>query len=550
MISILEELINNIKKAEGMDISLLESQLNEKKRFVSKKKKRLQQKQQAQNNQTNPVKKEEPKSQLIKYNPNMATETPNEFTQEFIGCRDKFAAITQKYFQVFKQADAMWEKVGKDKPCPKEAWDLYVKGLQGFQQEIQGFISNDLQTNVEKMLPVEIQFLEQQLRLSNGFITKSEKMIDAINPEAFVDEETQKQIKAKPLEIEDKQKQDNQDNPELTSDQYKTNVDKTQKDLLTYQKFMDEFEDVEKIIEEQIKKDEEAKRVPNPNNLSKTEGPWVERTFWAFVESPIATDAVKMFMYSNPITAAIFDGKFGKLGFKDGLNWIKGISQQKRQQAEKDAEEARKKNSDKYDKNGIPQSLEKLSVNDIKRELYGNKVFVKLVNTLYNYPEVDKEDKKTLLDTTKFLNKELLQKDRVDRSVRSEILQNFKDLVETTKECCEYLDWDNYSDWKDVETIANSKEENDSIKGSTSKKEAKKAEVIKNIQNKIKSAKYTSDDYMKAVKELGGEPFNYNVDNIDTAWNKYFNQQESFIDLNKYNQLLECALGNETKGEI
>ena len=527
--------------AEGVE-TFFESQLYEKKKFVSKKKKRLQQKQKAQKNITNPnkeTKKEEPKTQLIKYTPTVLEEQPKQFTQEFINCRDKLAQIARKYYEILRAADQIWQRAGKDKPCPDEAFKKYQEALNGMQQEINEFLQNDLNPNIEKMESIEIQYLEQQLKLANGFLTKSEKMIDALNPELFVDP---KQIEQKPLEIEDK-------GGEQQVNQFPTKTDDSKKkDLLTYQDFQDKYKEVLSIVEEQIQNDEEAKKVPNPNDLAKKEGPWVERTFWAFVESPVATDAVKLFMYSNPITAAIFDGKFGKLGFKDALNWIKGISQQKRQQKEKDAEEARKNNSDKYNKNGVPVNTKGYSVNDIKKELYGNKIFVQLVNTLYNYPEVDKEDKKVLLDTTTFLNKELA-KDKLEREVRSQLLQEFNTLTETVNDCCDYLGWENYNDWKDIKTYGNGNEEEEAIKGTKSKKEAKKEQQINKIKDAIINAKYTTDDYMKAMKELQ-DTFHFNTDDINTAWNQQFGNNESYNVINRYNQILECALGNETKGEI
>lgn len=547
MISILEQLIKNIEMAEGVE-TLLESQLNEKKKIVSKKKKRLQQKQKAQKNVTNPIetnKKEKPKTQLIKYNPTVLEEQPEQFTQEFINCRDKLAQIARKYYEILRAADQIWQREGKDKPCPDEAFKKYQEALNGMQQEINEFLQNDLNPNIEKMESIEIQYLEQQLKLADGFLTKSEKMIDALNPELFVDP---KQIEQKPLEIEDKggEQQDNQ---------FPTKTDNSKKkDLLTYQDFQDKYKEVLSIIEEQIQNDEEAKKVPNPNDLSKKDGPWVERTFWAFVESPVATDAVKLFMYSNPITAAIFDGKFGKLGFKDGLNWIKGISQQKRQQTEKNAEEARKNNSDKYNKNGVPKSTKGYSVNDLRKELYGNKIFVQLVNTLYNYPEVDKEDKKVLLDTTTYLNKELA-KDKLDREVRSQLLHEFNTLIETVNECCDYLGWENYNDWRDIKTYGNGENEEQAIKGTKSKKEAKKQQLMNNITNDLKELQKDANNNEKSLSfkdvtsTLTSDPFNYNLDDVRTAWQN-FNQQESYDTLLKYNQILECALGNETKGEI
>lgn len=547
MISILEQLIKNIEMAEGVE-TLLESQLNEKKKIVSKKKKRLQQKQKAQKNVTNPIetnKKEKPKTQLIKYNPTVLEEQPEQFTQEFINCRDKLAQIARKYYEVLRAADRIWQQEGKDKPCPDEAFKKYQEALNGMQQEINEFLQNDLNPSLEKMETVEIQYIEQQLKLADGFLTKSEKMVDALNPELFVDI---KQIEQKPAEIEDKgvKQKDNKN---------KTKVDKfKKKDLLTYQDFQDKYKEVLSIVEEQIQNDEEAKKVPNPHDLSKKEGPWVSRTFWAFVESPVATDAVKLFMYSNPITAAIFDGKFGNLGFKDKLKEIKGRAERKRQQAAKDAEEARKQNSDKYNKNGVPKSTKGYSVNDLRKELYGNKIFVQLVNTLYNYPEVDKEDKKVLLDTTTYLNKELA-KDKLDREVRSQLLHEFNTLIETVNECCDYLGWENYNDWRDIKTYGNGENEEQAIKGIKSKKEAKKQQLMNNITSDLKELQKDANNNEKSLSfkdvtsTLTSDPFNYNLDDVRTAWQN-FNQQESYDTLLKYNQILECALGNETKGEI
>ena len=542
MISILEQLIENISLAEGVEIPILESQLNEKRKFVSKKKKRLQQqKQKAQGNVTNPIKKEEPKAELIKYNPSVLKEQPKEFTQEFINCRDKLAGIARKYYEILRAADQIWQQAGKDKPCPDDAFKKYQEALNGMQKEIDEFIQNDLNPVMDKLEDVELQFIEQQLTLADGFLTKSEKMIDALNPELFVEP---KQITQKPAEIEDKQGQHNQQ-----QDQYNTEVDNSEKkDLIDYQDFQDKYKEVLSIVEEQIRQDEEAKKAKNPNDLSKTDGPWVERTFWAFVKSPVAQDAVKMFAYSNPITAALFDGKFGNLGFKSWLEKIEGNRKAQRAEEAKAAEAERQKQFDKYNKNGVPKSTDKFSVNDIKKEFYGNQIFVQLINTLYNYPEVDKEDKKVLLDTTKFLNKEL-SKDKIEREVRSELLSKFNELIETANECCNYLGWEDYHDWKDIKTFGNGKEEEEAIKGSKSKKEAKKEQTINKIKDAIKSAKYTDADFMKAQKELQ-DTMGFNADDISTAWNQQFGNNESYNVLHKYNQLLECAIGKETIGEI
>ena len=511
--SILEKLIEVICLAEGIDEQTLnESILNEKittkkalrrKRRQQRKLAKKQAEQQAQEQETEEQTQEEeqtnePSTALIVYDANAGVEeTPQDYSEAFKKFNELYNAILNKYSPVWEQAKHIWEQAGKDKPCPQEAYDLLKQTIQECAADVKSLIDNQLPQLMEEMYVEELDYVDYQLTAMNGFLEKKSELIDSIHPELVVDQEEVEKIDGETtpelqtgadlLALPDKSKQQKQDTRKKTK-------------LLTYDVWSKSDSKMESIWNGITNAAKRLSQLPFADFLKgavQGVAGWFEEGLWKIINSPLAKDIVMAIMYTNPITAALFDGYIANFGIKEGLDKLRNKRQEK---AAKQKQEQENETNKKYNKRGILQNVDGLKWNKLKREFYGNKKFVDLVNLCFNHNEVDKKDK---ADVRKYTKKVDIIFKKKEKAKIDEARKNFNSLLNTLNKICDYMEWDDSNNIINVIKTWNSKRKGNV--GNTNKE----LQDIKNAGKKKDQEQSGTIDYNKLaqaiVKAQGGE---------------------------------------------
>ena len=185
-------------------------------------------------------------------------------------------------------------------------------------------------------------------------------------------------------------------------------------------------------------------------------------------------------MYCNPITAALFDGYVVDLGLKDGLDKVKA----KRQESinKRKAKNASNKEKYKYDDKGLPQNFKEWKWEELKKEFFGNKDFVDLVNLCYNHTEVANKDKGELQRLAEATTR-IFKTDK--RSQIDTVRNNMTKMLDTVNKICDYMSWDKpgkinalktaWSKWKGNK--GNTQKDKEKIKNTRKKQQTPKADT-------------------------------------------------------------------------
>ena len=400
----------------------------------------------------------------------------SENFKTFIG---KYNTILSKYSPMWEKAEQIWNQAGKDKPCPQEAYDLYKQAIEGFQQELADLAENVFPQLSEQMYDEEVEYIEMQMTAANKFLEEYGKAIEALHPEQ--------------LELPDKLKDEvgtdvatvDKADVDINKKGHHTNVHKDNKgkDLIS----LEEFKKITKETKNAWKGITDAEKTLSNTGwvdfLKKYAHPleWFNDTVWSFITSQVVNDLIKTIMYSNPITAMIYDGKILNFGVKKGLDNIRAYRDKRKQLREKKREEEQAKKNPKefYDKRGLPKSLKNCTLEDMKVQFYGNIHFVNLTNTAYNHPDTGADDSAFIEETVKSIEDGFYNKNR------ETVYKNFTQLLKKLNEIADYQEWETAYDFENA--IIDVRDDK------TKKRKQNDLERYKNSKSKKSSAENKAD---------------------------------------------------------
>lgn len=519
-------LLENVLSEETLDEKIMtKEQARRRKKRLAKKRAERKARQQAEKEQEKNKSKEtennETGTALIEYK--QPTNTDEDLTETAKEIIKQINELLNTHKAELEQADKIWEQSGKDKACPQEAWDIYNNSVNKLKQGLQNILGT---INQEQLTELDCLAIDTLLTPTNGYLEKVSQVVLGIKPNLTEDD-----FKAPSIEPEKEQStaltlttstELTTTSTEITPSQNKEvakqePVDnrRNKRNLVTYDKFktlnkglvesLAALNRLTKGLQEAIGNGAKAviAVLAHPTDL-------IGDKVWNFLTSPLANDIVKTLMYSNPITAMIFDGKLGSLGIAD---LFKGIHD-KAKNGLKKLQQGNKKNPEDYTSKGLPKSLENKTLKELYNEFYGNKDLVDLINVSYNHPEVKMEDKANLQKLTTNIGKAFNTKST------DKVKSNFKKLLELCENICSYMNWIKPSQWKNLVTkyvVA---------KGNTKEEE-------KQIDKKVKQKQ---DEPEESKSELSDEAINKIADAIIKK-----QKGESYIITTKLNKLLEAA---------
>lgn len=532
--SVLEELIYIVNLAEGSSLSEFEelhekivskkAQKRKRKKALAAKRQKMQQNKtnkQIDNEKEQDIKADEKQqttpthTALIVYDETVNKEQdpePTELTEAFKAFLQDVGQIIAKYQQEEQKAGQLWEAVGKDKPCPPDAYEALKNCYEGITKDIEGLMQKYYKSIETDMSEMECQFITEKMDALNCYVEKKMQLVSALHPEELQGEDVEQTAieGEKQLLLTGTVEEPEQTKPEKIKKEKEDK--KKQRNIITYDKWLSKnkaLNNVFPVIGEVIKKIlGGGLGVLKALLLSPTK--WLGDNLWATLKSPLANDIVKTFMYSNPITAMIFDGELGKFGFPNILGSLQNLLALKRKQKE---DKKPKKDPQEYDERKLLKSTDKLSPKRIKQEFYGNKDFVELVNIQFNHPEVAQDDKQALYKYCSAIKRQFGQK----QPERQPLLKSFKSLLTIVNEICDYMEWNTPKDWKKAKK---------EIDGLTDKE-------YKQIKKKDKSSK--EDNNKNADKEKMAS-LEDRIKELEAALG---NKQESYTVCGKLNALFE-----------
>ena len=520
---VLQELLETLDKASEtltldekiMSKRVARKQALRRKRRAEAKAQKQQNNQEVNNNEVNNTEeKVDIKNSLIVYDENKANSSDQtDYSEGFLDLIQKIDGARKKFEENCNKADEIWKQAGDDQPCPQQAWDMFMQALTEFQKDIETL----LQTDVSSFGVEELQTLETFTTAIDGYITKSNQQLMAIKPNLSLEDLEDKSTSIVPSNSTSIVSQQSTalttvkgtdvetvDVSPLTDEPEKTKrVDiRSRKKIITREQFHGTWEKTKNILTGL--KDAIGKLLKTGYiAFKKFKKPidWFGEKLWLFITSPLARNLLKMFMYVNPLTKMIFDGDFGTFGFKKDLQKLKDLIGKKLDDAAKPAIER--------DKKDLPKDISNAKFKDIKKEFYGNKALIDLVNVSYNHPKVTTGDKAVLKKSAKDTAR-MIKLKRPDEAKKS-----FSELLRVCNKICDYMDWDKPIQWQNLITKFKAK-------GTTDREE-------KQIKKKMKKDKHVlSDAEYRRYQQL-----NQLANNTQTV------KHESFIE--NFNRLLEEA---------
>jgi len=329
---------------------------------------------------------------LIVYEPNRnVQETYTDYSDAFKEFIKLLNDIIQKYSPMWEKANQIWESKGKDKPCPQDAYDLFKEAIDGCQKDVLALINNTYPSYADKMRLEENEFLNAQFTALNKFLEDMGKHINSIHPENI-------DTPSLPDNTDIKTTDGKSTNDVISTDTSKTKVDKTKKEkdvpnILTQKDWAKLTHDTSMIWKEVTDNQKKLAGLKWLDFVKNGFHPldWFTDRIWSFINSAVVNDFVKTLMYSNPITAMLYDGKLIDFGIKDGLKAVQAECQKQRQERDQNKANKEKEKHDKsfYNKRGIPKDVSKCSLKELQNEFYGNTYFIDWVNMCFHHPNID-----------------------------------------------------------------------------------------------------------------------------------------------------------------
>ena len=358
---------------------------------------------------------------LIVYDAKMAqsTDTPRDYSDAFKELMKHISAIIEKYSPLWAKAEEMWKQKGKDQPCPKEAYEIYQKALNGCQEEFSTLIKTTYPQYADKMYLEENEFLDAQFTAVNKFLEEMGKHISSIHPESIEAEFKAPSTEVKSTEVTTV---DAETATAIVTQGTQGTPSKDKKketepaNILTYEdwgKLTHDTSNVWKEINENQKKLNLLKWVDFVKSGFHPLD-WFTDRIWSFINSAVVSDFIKTFMYANPLTAMIYDGKLLNFGFKDALTAIHNQCLKQRQERDANKGQSEKDKQDKYfyNKRGIPKDLSKCTLNQLNQEFYGNPMFIDWVNLCYHHTEIDPNEQLEVKKMVRLVKAALKEQDR------------------------------------------------------------------------------------------------------------------------------------------
>lgn len=438
---------------------------------------------------------QETKYELVVYQEPDPNDTNEEEEDDYSNVSEDFKQLVEalqkaetEYAKTTADALAKWKSAGVGAPCPEDAWNTLKSALETLQSTVEGLLGN---FDFEKLAEPELALLNRMLEPLNGYMEKAMKMIDSAKPNLELNGD-------KPLEIEDKQSKA----LTVTTNDYHTETtptvaddkDKKERKVVTYDSFYKSFGPLSSGMDELAKSLGKLIGATAKTLLQLASYPasFIADKLFGFLTSPLAKDFVKTIMYANPLTAMIFDGKFGDFGLTGILNNLhsavkKGIDKGK------NINKGDKKEP-QYDELHLPVNTKDMNLKQMKRALYNNKEWCSCINHGYNHPRVETNNKAYLRKYVEGFNQALTDKNAKNAHI------NLDNLIKTTKEVCAEADWHKPSDWMVKDEFAAKHGNEKGEHGTTDAEENK----ITDLKDKLKA--HTGDE----------EKANYLVDTIKT----------------------------------
>ena len=473
---------------------------------------------------------------LIVYDKKYATvqeEQPTDYSESFKKVIGLINEILTKYGPMFEKANETWKNAGKNKACPPDAFKLFNDAIEGCQKEF-----NELADNLpDDMYDEEYNYIEMQLEAANKFLEDYGKAIKALHPEEIenLPDNIQDEVdKATDVATTDDEKTGT--DVSKKDDKFKTTAHKNEKgkDLITYEEFGKSVDKLNKVWRGMTEAEKELSQTSWPEFIKKLNPvDWFEDRIWSFITSRVVNDLIKTLMYSNPITAMIYDGDIIDFGIKNGLQKLK--QQREKQKAARDKKKAEKeKKKEFYDNRHLPKDLSKLTLDELKAEFYGNNVFVALVNAAYNHPDTG-EDDSVAIET--YVNN---IEQGFKSGAREHVIKNFTYLIKKLNEVADYHEWNTPKDFEQMQIDTRDQKTKDkkaakikNYKDSTQGQ--KKTDNSTEIQSAIKTArsiltqnnnKPSKQDVVKAVKTAHKE---FKDNEIEAEYDSLYSQNTSYI---------------------
>lgn len=491
---------------------------------------------------------------------NDAFDDYTEVTEDFKNFLNALKKLMEQYKTDCSNAIQLWQRAGKDSGCPQEAWDNMNTAIVTLKEGVTQLLDT---TDTDKFAEPELILLDKFMTGFNGYIEKAEQEIMAVKPNLVEDdfkapatttgtEVTPTDNKSTALAVIDKT-----NDTETSVEPAKSNkITKTKKsnskdksNLVSYERFMKGFKLLNNKFGELL-----GKVIPALINgalegakkliaLALNPIDWFDDALFGFLTSPVAHDFVKTLMYSNPLTAMIFDGKLGKFGISDKLNKLHQKAKNALQKG-KGISDPVKANPENYDERHFPKNISKMTLKELKHNLYGNKAVVDCINVSYNHPDVRKQDKADLQKNCHDFAKKLKQKN-IDV-----LRKDLSNIIDTLTDICDYMSWTKPMQWQVLAKIyvkavgGRTETEQKQIdklakSGSSKKTSTKTKEMQKTIQD-LMNAKMSRADM---VKLLTSDKYNYNKANIEKILdNSNYHESYTLPIIKELNQLIESAL--------
>lgn len=434
---------------------------------------------------------------LVPYKEGSDKYSYEEMSETFKNLMETIAELMKEFDSQKESALSAWKSKGENSVCPMEEWEKLNTALITMKTEVEKLINN---ADTDSMEVTELILLDRFTECFNGYLDKAQKQILSAKPN--IDQEMLTGEVTDVTTTDDNHtkvsKNEPDDKQNVVVNNNKDKNKRTSKDLVTYKTWKKGWEETDnawKALGQSIAKLWELigkKALKSLYELSLNLTSWITDNLFAFLTSPVAKDFVKTLMYSNPITAMIYDGKLGSFGISGAMDKVKKSMQDKIQKA-KGLTDPSKANPDNYDIKHFPKNTSNMALREIKWNMEHNKEFIYCINVSYNNKNVRKQEKAELQKQCSIIKKAIAVKNI--KSAR----KSLANIVETLNVICDYMEWEKPSNWMSlwVDKKGNTEKEQDNIdKIATHVKSNDKNIDLKNsIKTYIKDYKSIKKEY-------------------------------------------------------
>ena len=479
MNSILEELYDILKEADESFILnekiTTKQALRRKRRAIKKAKQKIaaKQKQKTQTDIQDQTKYLPAKIEHLITVDEKQGQDETQFTQEFEKLRQAFFDLFTACKRDWEQLQKVWGKLGKNSQCPPQFIEQAKKYIETYKHGLET-LTQQVEEVQDKLLPQELQMISYAIDVMAGTLKRGNELIAGLTPGEYADQLDSREIDK--LAAEQTKLLTTAKNKFPT----KTSRNKKQDNVITYEDWLKSTQKMSVIFTQGETFFDKLKNIDIKKLLAQAwvVGEWITDKFAQLLNNPVAKGMIQTIMYSNPVTAMIFDGKLGSLNLFDGKN----VSKKIREVASRAA-----KGTVKLDDRQLPTNLKTCTVKELNKYFFTNLHFINLVDACYNHTQVDMRDKTNLSRLVKQLYKlfKEWQKDKT-APVREDVLKYFSQLIILLNKICDYLKWNNPNDWWSYVKLFNKK------KDTNKNKDEIEAASNKNVSKQDKEDQFDS----------------------------------------------------------